>query len=356
MAAMKSSSAAAGATRRCCACRRESMNAVERIGRSLAWPRRAPDQRADLEFLPAALEIVETPPSPLGRAIGATIILFFLVAIVWASLGHVDIIATASGRIVPTGRTKLIQPFETGVVRAIHVQEGQAVKAGDVLVELDPTINAAESGRLAQQLLAAQLDVSRLRALLSDGSDPAASFVAPAAASPPQIQLQRTLLANQLEEFRAKLANLDRQVAQNEASRDAAAAEVKKLTLSIPLLQQRVTAVKTLVDHGWGETLQYLQLSQDLVEHQQDLEVQKAKLVEANAALAALQEQRRQSGAEFRRTNLADLADAESKAAGFQQQLIEAQQHQNLQTLTAPVDGTVQQLAVHTVGGVVTPA
>jgi len=331
------------------------MNAVERIGRSLAWPRRAPDQRADLEFLPAALEIVETPPSPLGRAIGATIILFFLVAIVWASLGQVDIIATASGKIVPTGRTKLIQPFETGVVRAINVQEGQAVKAGDVLVELDPTINAAESGRVAQQLLAAQLDASRLRALLSDGNDPA-NFVTPATASPAQIQLQRTLLANQLEEFRAKLANLDRQITQNEASRDAAVAEVKKLTLSIPLLQQRVTAVKTLVDHGWGETLQYLQLSQDLVEHQQDLEVQKAKLVEASAALAALQEQRRQSGAEFRRTNLADLAEAESKAASFQQQLIEAQQHQNLQTLTAPVDGTVQQLAVHTVGGVVTPA
>jgi hemolysin D len=229
------------------------------------------------------------------------------------------------------------------------------VKAGDVLVELDPTISASESDRVAKELLAVRFDANRLRALLS-GGDPAANFAIPDGATSAQIQLQQTLLANQIEESRAKLANLERQVAQSEASRAGAAAEVKKLTLSIPLLEKRVAAFKTLVDHGWGETLQYLQLSQDLVEHQQEFEVQKAKLAEATAALAALQEQRRQAGAEFRRTSLTDLAQAEQKAAALQEQLVQAQQRQRLQTLTAPVDGTVQQLALHTIGGVVTPA
>jgi hemolysin D len=74
--------------------------------------------RDELEFLPAALEIVETPPSPIGRAIGATIIALFVLALTWAILGHVDIVATATGKIVPTGGSKVIQPFETGVVRA----------------------------------------------------------------------------------------------------------------------------------------------------------------------------------------------------------------------------------------------
>ena len=79
----------------------------------------APVRRRDfeLEFLPAALEIVETPSSPIGRAIGATIISFFCLAVVWASLGTIDIVATAPGKIVPTGRTKIVQPFEIGVVR-----------------------------------------------------------------------------------------------------------------------------------------------------------------------------------------------------------------------------------------------
>jgi hemolysin D len=319
--------------------------------------RRRHERRGEeLAFLPAALEIVETPPSPIGRAIGATLILLFSAALAWAWWGTIDIVASATGKIVASGRTKVIQPFETGVVRAVYVQDGQSVKAGDILVELDPTISGAESDRLAQELLAARLDVNRLRALLSEGADPAASFVAPEGASPAQIELHRTLLSQQLEEYRAKLANLDEQYAQAEASRAGAAAQVQKLALAIPLLKKRVAAFKKLVDNGYGSLLQYLTLSQDLVEHQQDLEAQKAKLAETGAAMAGLLEQKRQAEAEFRRTNYADLSQAEQKAAGAQKQLVAAQQRQHLQTLTAPVDGTVQQLAVHTVGGVVTPA
>src|SRR6516164_2615680 len=94
----------------------------------LTWDHRARDEFA---FLPAALEIVATPPSPIGRAIGATVIALFCVALAWASFGTVDIVATAPGKIIPSGRTKVIQPFETGVVRAIHVRDGQSVRAGD---------------------------------------------------------------------------------------------------------------------------------------------------------------------------------------------------------------------------------
>src|SRR3954470_5436190 len=107
----------------------------------------------EIAFLPAALEITETPPSPVGRAIGASIIGVFCVALLWASLGTVDIVTTATGKIVPGGRTKLIQPFETRVVRAIHVRDGQTVKAGDVLVELDPTMTGADEERQKSDLV-----------------------------------------------------------------------------------------------------------------------------------------------------------------------------------------------------------
>ena len=309
---------------------------------------------AELEFLPAALEIVETPASPVGRAIAATIILFCAVALAWASFGRVDIIATAPGKIVPSGRSKVVQPFATGVVRAIHVQDGQAVKAGQVLVELDPTIDDAERDRLADALLASRLDVARLTAALQP--DPAASFAPPEAASPRQIELQRTLLQNQVEEQRAKLANLDRQIAQNTGNRDAVAATVEKLTVALPLLRERAEARKTLMQKAVGSKLDYLTVEQDLVEHEQELRVQKARLVEAQAGLAALAEQRREADAEYRSGVLGDLAKAQDKAAEMQQELVKAREHARLQTLTAPVDGTVQQLAVHTVGGVVTPA
>jgi hemolysin D len=313
-------------------------------------------RRAELEFLPAAVEILETPASPAGRAIAATIILFVAIAIAWATFSRVDIIATAPGKIVPTGRTKVIQPFETGVVRVIHVQDGQAVKAGDVLIEIDPTINAAERDSKAKELLAQQLDIARLRTVLAraDGQD--ASFVPPERASTAQIELQRTFLSNQLDEYRAKLANLDGQIAQNEANRTAVIETVQKLKLTIPLLRQRVEARRALSEKGFAALLTYLQDQQDLIEHEQELRVQEARLAQAAAQTTALEEQRRQTSAEFGRTNRSDLAQAEQKAASLQEAVAQAEQRRQLQTLAAPVDGTVQQLAIHTVGGVVTAA
>src|SRR5215510_9100802 len=150
---------------RCIGCRQGSMMSAEaatpdKSTRRVIPFRRAHERRSEeLAFLPAALEIVETPPSPIGRTIGATIILLFCAALVWAWWGTIDIVASASGKIVPSGRTKVTQPFETGVVRSIWVQDGQAVKAGDVLIELDPTVNAAERDHLRSDLLAEQLNI-----------------------------------------------------------------------------------------------------------------------------------------------------------------------------------------------------
>src|ERR1700737_4725059 len=125
-------------------------------------------REAEIAFLPAALEITETPASPVGRAIGASIVAVFCVALAWASLGKVDIVTTSTGKIVPGGRTKLIQPFETGVVRAIHVRDGQTFKAGDVLIELDPTMTSADEERQKSDLAGAELDVARLQAALAE--------------------------------------------------------------------------------------------------------------------------------------------------------------------------------------------
>jgi hemolysin D len=138
----------------------------------LPFPSRSHSER---EFLPAALEIIETPASPAGRSIAGAIIAFFVLALTWAVLGWVDIVATAPGKIVPTGRSKVIQPLDSGIVHAIHVQNGQMVKAGDLLIELDPTESAADRNRLAGELLAARLEAARLEAMLSGAPDPSAT-------------------------------------------------------------------------------------------------------------------------------------------------------------------------------------
>ncbi len=319
--------------------------------------RRAPEsRREELAFLPAALEIVETPPSPIKRAIGATIMLLFCAALVWAWWGTIDIVASATGKILPGSRVKVIQPFETGVVRSIKVQDGQAVKAGDVLIELDPTANEAERDHLRNDLLAERLNIARLRAALAGGDDPAADFVAPAGADPELISTQRQLLLNQVTEHRAKLAALTRQQAQKEAEQATTAATIHKLQTIIPVIQSRVDIRKTLVEKELGSKLSYFEVVQLLVEQQEEFNVQKSHLRETEAAIAAIRETRGQAAAEYRHSLSDELAKAEQKASGLAQDLIKAEQKTRLQLLSAPVDGVVQQLAVHTVGGVVTPA
>jgi hemolysin D len=310
--------------------------------------------RDELAFLPAALEIVETPPSPIGRAIGATLIALFVLALAWASLGHVDIVATATGKIIPTGHSKVIQPFETGVVRAIRVADGQDVSAGDVLIELDPTINEGETNHLQGDLQSAQLDIARLRAALGEPDDPLAAFHPPEAANPALVAMHRQLLVAQTSEHKAKIAALDGQKAQKEAELATISATIAKLEAIIPTIQERVNIRKTL--NEYGSRLQYFEVLQQLTESQQERLVQQSHSHEAQAAINAIIETRAQTVAEYRRTLLGELTEAERKAAGFAADLSRAAQRTKLQQLTAPVSGMVQQLAVHTVGGVVTPA
>jgi hemolysin D len=318
--------------------------------------RRIQDRREELAFLPAALEIVETPPSPIGRLIAITIAVLFCAALVWSWWGTVDIVASAMGKIVTSGRTKVIQPFETGVVRAIRVQDGQAVKAGDVLIELDPTVNAAERDHLQNDLLAEQLNVARLRAALSARDEQMVDFVAPAGADPILVSTQRQLLLNQVAEHRAKIASLARQQAQKEAEQATTGATIHKLEAMIPVVQQRLDIRKTLMERELSSKITYFETLQQLVEQQEELSVQKSHLQEAEAAVAAIRETRGQAVAEYKRALSDELAKAEQKISGLAQDLIKAERKTTLQRLAAPVDGVVQQLAIHTVGGVVTPA
>src|SRR6185437_16853871 len=96
------------------------------------------------EFLPPLLEIQETPPSPVQRQVSLTIVALVFVLLAWSVLGKVSIVATAAGKFIPDGRIKEVQPLESSIVKAIHVKEGQRVHQGDLLIELDPTLNAAE--------------------------------------------------------------------------------------------------------------------------------------------------------------------------------------------------------------------
>ncbi|GLH77084.1 HlyD family type I secretion periplasmic adaptor subunit [Bradyrhizobium sp. SSBR45G] len=310
------------------------------------------------EFLPAALEIVETPASRAGRAIAGTIMLFFVIVIGWSIVGHVDIIAAAQGKIVPTGRTKTIQPLEAGVVAAIHVQDGDKVRNGDLLVELDHTVTAAERRRVAQGLMQAKLDVARLSVLRASFADLAElrPLAVPEGASPTDVARTRAALQAQAAEQQSKLASNLQQIAQKRAEAQSIEAAIAKIDATLPFLQETADIRRNAKEIQYGNQIAFIDAQSRLIDQQSERIVQTRRLVEIEAARLALEQQLAQTRSGFERQVLADLTDAEKKAEELTQDLVKAERKIAEQVLRAPIDGTVQQLALHTVGGVVTPA
>lgn len=322
-----------------------------RIGRERSEAERAAVlERSRLEFLPAALEIQDTPPNPMARKTLWTVVALFVIAVIWACWAQVDIVVTARGKVVPSGRVKTVQPFEGGVVRAILVRDGQLVTMDQPLIELDTALTAADEARVAADLATVRADLVRLKALeaaLSRGKAPLATGL------PLQ---QAALLRDQWAEFVSRRSTLEQDIQRLTAAREGARQTVARLEATQPLIDERVANLEKLTAESLAPRQQLLELKQEQVAVRYERETQKARLNEVGAELARAQEQRRGLEAEFGRGVQEQLVQAETRLSGLTQEGAKAGERARLQTLRAPADGIVKALAVHTVGGVVTPA
>lgn len=311
----------------------------------------------ETQFLPAALSLQETPPSPAPRVAMWLIIAFAVIAVVWAVFGRIDVVATAHGKIVTSDRTKIIQPLQAGVVTAIHVTDGLSVRAGQTLIELDTVVAEADRARVIGDLVAARLQIARARAMLRSldtGQAPVLERLA-GVGSTQMIAAQR-LLSGQYDEYRGKLARSAAEIKQREAERHSTLERIRKLEQTVPMAQQRAADYRALSEQSFVARHSYLEREQERIEQEADLATQRSTLQEISAALQAAKEQQSALTAETRRVHLDTATVSAQQAAVLEQELKKAVAHKNTLRLTAPVDGTVQQLAVHTVGGVVTPA
>ncbi len=326
----------------------------------------------ELDFLPAALEIQEKPPSPAGRAIAWSVMAFFTIAVLWALFGKIDIVATAQGKIIPSGRVKVIQPMEIGVVRQIHVHEGQRVEAGDLLIELDPTSTQADLGGLEMELVDARLEHARYRQLAQMTDEVSlANLSVSDHSTVPGLQLPEALsqdvhaeatalheqmLRSEWSEHMARTAALGNAIESRQAELAATHNEVKKLETTLPLITRRAEALKSMVAKHLGSRQVWLELEEERVTQQQDLALQKNRIKQVEASIREAKQQRQALASEFRGQLLTRLSEAGRRINQLEKERVKAAQRTELQHMTAPVSGVVQQLAIHTIGGVVTPA
>jgi hemolysin D len=323
----------------------------------LAGPKRLSDE---LAFLPAALSLQETPVHPAPRRLAFALIVLFLIALLWSVVGQIDIVAVASGRIVVSERSKLVQPLERSVVRRVLVKDGDPVEAGQVLVELDPTSASADKTSIDEQLKSAQSELLRTRALSQVIQRPALlpdlGGVLPAGWSESDARAARAQLNDEWSDITAKLARAAAEIQRREAEIATVRQMVAKLETTLPIARQREADFRQLAEQGFMSAHANQDRTRERIELERDLATQRARLAEAAATLKESENARTAFLAETRRNLSEREAAAELRRQQGIQEQAKAAQRERLTTLKAPVAGTVQQLAVHTEGGVVTEA
>ncbi len=310
----------------------------------------------EADFLPAALEVAERPVSPTARVAAWASIIGLAIAIVWTVFGRVDVVASAPGTLIPTGNIKLVQSPGTGVVRAIYVRNGDFVRKGQALLDLDPTIVGADLAAAEKALAAAELDMARGRAIADALSGRGLRFAAPAGTSPEVADTQRRLIAAQLAEIEATSASLAaaRSTALSDAS--AARATVARLADTVPILDRQIDRMNRLDAKGYAPGQRLLEMERQRRQEVGERDVAVTQISRGQSEARKLDQQIRETRETALRTALADLAKAEGEAILRREEVTKARQMNRFQRLVAPVDGTVQQMEVHTVGGVVEPA
>ncbi|MGB6138630.1 MAG: HlyD family type I secretion periplasmic adaptor subunit [Shewanella sp.] len=350
-----------------------------------------------LAFLPAALEIQAAPPAKWSRSLLWFIIALMVVLIAWASWAEIDIIATAQGKIVPSGKVKIIQPLETGVVKTIFVKEGQHVKAGDKLIALDNTSSQADADRLKGEWQGYIEDLARQNAFLAKLDAVVSSAIANTDANtlvssaallktvssktvssktelstskllnvalpnvatsnvPPLPANQRLLLESVWQEYQSKLNSFTSEITKLMAEKKSIKIDVGRIEKTLPLVIERERSYYTLLGTSSVSRNQYLELKQQRIDQEESLSLQRAKIEQISASIVSAEQNLYAYLSETRRNTLQEINQLTRQSESAKQELTKANRLTRLRVLVSPVDGVVEELVIATIGGVVTPA
>lgn len=316
-------------------------------------PRRGTDDHA---FLPAALETIETPASPVRLAMLVAICALFAAAILWSFIGRVDVMAIAAGRIQPTGRVSAIQAAESGRVVAIDVANGRQVTAGAALIALDPRQAAADLADVKAQLASARAEAIRRRAALAaaEGPAPAMPSLDWSADIPAAVrEREQRVLDGDIGKLAADLAANEAQSAEKEAELSRLEDTIAAQQALIATQGKRVDMRTELVAREAGSKAQLIDAEETRQLQQVTLAAQQGQLDEARAALQRLAREHAQIVETFIAENGQKLADVEEQIDEAREKLAKAEALLEQTTIRAPISGTVTALAVTGTGQVV---
>ncbi len=310
------------------------------------------DER-ETEFLPAILEVTETPPSPTGRLVMWTILALLVAGILWACVGKINEVAVATGKVIPTGQVKTVQVKNKGIIKEIKVKEGDRVKEGDVLVVMDPTSTGADYDNLKKRAAYFSLDIDRLNAELE--GKPFAPKDDPDLESR-DIAAETALYQSRTSQNRSERLAAEMGVSQKQSALRAEQTNYDKYAEVLSIAQEKENRLEDLVAQNAIAEFQLLEQRSQRIQYEKTAQAQADTIAKAQAEMAEAQQKLDNVDAAYKKDVMTALVDARKNYYALEEEIKKADENNRLSTITAPCDGRVYSLAVHTVGGIVTDA
>lgn len=300
------------------------------------------------EFKPVLSEIEDSPVSPLGRCTFWVIVAIMIVTVLWLTLGKVDIVVSARGLVIPDGEAKIIQPLDTGVISKILVKEGDFVKEGQALMEIDPATTEPELESVQKNLEDTLLEIKRLNAT-TDGIefDTTNEISETALIQQNLYNASMSALKNKVE-----VKKIDLSKTEDELNASRAELEAKKQILGSAMdKEQRMKNVLDVIAYDDYQNVinEIKTLSAEVTKLNYQIKELTSQKVQIQKEISAIED-------EFKATNLEKLADKTKAANELKSNADQIIFRNTKQTITSPCDGYVDKLFIHTIGGVVTPA
>ncbi|MBR4153104.1 MAG: HlyD family type I secretion periplasmic adaptor subunit [Selenomonadaceae bacterium] len=323
------------------------------MGKFWKWLVHGEDRDKETEFLPAILEVTETPPSPTGRLVMWSILLLVVIALAWSYLGHINEVAVAAGKVIPSGQIKTVQVKNKGIVKEINVEEGQIVQEGDVLVVLDPTTTSADYDSLRKRAAYYKLDIQRLTAELTQQpfvpeEDPDLE--------PHDLAAEMALYQSRTSDYRTQRQSREDVIAQRIAKLQASQASYEKYAEVLAIAQEKEARLEELSEQNAISQFQLLEQQRETIEYAKNAQAELDSLNSIRAEIAEAQQNLANVDASYHKDIMTALVEAKKEYYAIAEAIKKAEEDSRMAVIYAPISGRIYNLSIHTLGGIVTDA
>jgi len=299
------------------------------------------------EFHPLIVEIEDRAINPVGRAILWIVFAVITFGLLWLFFAKIDIVVSARGKVIPTGEIKVLQPIETGVISKINIKEGDFVKKGQVLMQIDPSVTENNLEVKEKDLDVINLQVKRIEALINNKSLFLNSTLQEAKEEEKLYLVQKDSLDEGISRYEMKLF-------QTKSQYQSALADKTRVSQLLSKDKKRLVKLKSVLDIIARKD--YEELQTNVLNLQQQVNMANYKVDESKKHINEIQEEKASFISQFKDTKYQELLSLKKEHRSLESEINAIKFQNQKQSIISPTDGYIAKMMINTIGGVVTPA